>query len=357
MRILFTIGNLDAGGAEKVVATLANAFVKQGHNVGVLFVSSSNKDSFYKLNDKVEIIPLLEEGKKLSIGKKTKLLANKIKDFKPDVVSAFLNYVIFYTYYALKKIRKSNIKFIVSERNNPRAVPESFLLRKLRNHIFKKADGCVFQTEEAKAYFKGIKNSSVISNPVFLTTDNKFDYLNRERNQTILMVGSDKPEKNRTMAFKAFAQFSKEHPNHKLVIVGASSNEKEMALLKELNISENVIFAGKSNDWHEKYSSSEMFILTSDFEGMPNALLEACVLQIPCVSTNCPCGPKDILENGEKGILVNVGDYQELSNQMKKLADSKDLRNKLSDKNKETGLKYSPELISNKWIDFIKSLL
>ena len=100
-----------------------------------------------------------------------------------------------------------------------------------------------------------------------------------------------------------------------------------------------------------------MFILTSDFEGMPNALLEACALQIPCISTDCPCGPKDILEGGEKGILVNVGDYKELANQMAKLADDKKLRNNLSSKNKETGLKYSPELISDMWIDFIKSLL
>ena len=71
MRILFTIGNLDSGGAEKVVATLANAFIKKGHDVGVLFVSNSKKDSFYELDNKIEIIPLLDD-EKLSINKKTK---------------------------------------------------------------------------------------------------------------------------------------------------------------------------------------------------------------------------------------------------------------------------------------------
>ena len=155
MRILFTIGNLDSGGAEKVVATLANSFVKQGHDVGVLLVSTNSKETFQKLDESIDVIPLLGNERRLSISKKTKLLAKKIESFEPDIVVSFLNYVVFYTHFALKKIKK-NIKFVVSERNNPKAVPESWVLRKLRNHIFKKADGCVFQTEEAQSYFNKI---------------------------------------------------------------------------------------------------------------------------------------------------------------------------------------------------------
>lgn len=359
MRILFTIGNLDSGGAEKVVATLANSFAKDGFDVGILLVSTSEKETFFHLNEKISVIPLLDSSKKVSIKKKTKLLAAKIKSFNPDIVISFLNYVIFYTYFALRKLKKDKgIKFIVSERNNPKAVPESWLLRRLRNHIFKKADGCVFQTKEAQSYFKKIKKGLVIPNPVFLNNKSIFDYKNDERKQTILMVGSDKPEKNRSMAFKAFALFKKTHPKHELVIVGSASNAKELDLLDELNIENSVRFVGKSNNWHEKFSSSEMFILTSDFEGMPNALLEACALQIPCISTNCPSGgPKEILNDGKNGVLVNVGDYNSLAMEMSKLADSKQARDELSLKNKKTKIKYSSELIANKWIDFIKSLL
>ena len=357
MRILFTIGNLDSGGAEKVVATLANNFVKQGHDVCVLLVSTNSKETFYQLDEKIDVIPLLGNEGKLSIDKKTKLLAKKIESFEPDVVISFLNYVVFYTYFALKKIKK-NIKFVVSERNNPKAVPESWILRKLRNHIFKKADGCVFQTEEAQSYFKKIKNGAVIPNPVFLNNKMAFDFENNERNKTILMVGSDKPEKNRSMAFKAFALFHQNHPEHELVLVGSESNEKELSLVEELGIKSAIKFVGKSNEWHEKYISSEMFILTSDFEGMPNALLEACALQIPCISTDCPSGgPREILNKGENGILVKVNDHESLAKEMSKLADSKKLRNELSIKNKEKGLEYSPDLIADKWIDFIKSLL
>lgn len=357
MKILFTIGNLDSGGSEKVVATLANSFVDQGHIVGVLLVSSYTESAFYHLDERISIIPLLENSEKLSISKKTRLLAKKIEMFEPDVVVSFLNYVVFYTYCALKKVKK-NIKLVVSERNNPKAVPESWILKKFRNHIFKKADGCVFQTEQAESYFKNIKKGTVISNPVFLTNNTYFDYESNERNKNILMVGSDKPEKNRSMAFKAFASFHKNHFEHELHIVGSESNEKELNLLKELGIERSVRFIGKSNLWHEKYISSEMFILTSDFEGMPNALLEACALQIPCISTDCPSGgPRKILNDGKDGILVNVKDFEALAKEMSKLADSKELRNQLSRKNKEKRLQYSPDLIANKWINFIKSLL
>ncbi len=356
MRILFTIGNLDSGGAEKVVATLANSFVNQGHDVGVLLVSTNSKEAFYKLDERIDAIPLLSNEGKLSISKKTKLLAKKIESFEPDVVVSFLNYVVFYTHFALKKIKK-NIKFVVSERNNPKAVPESWVLRKLRNHIFKKADGCVFQTEEAQSYFKKIKKGSVIPNPVFLNNKTTFDYENNERNKTILMVGSDKPEKNRSMAFKAFALFHQAHPEHELVIVGSESNENELNLVKELGIESSVKFVGKSNEWHEQYASSEMFILTSDFEGMPNALLEACALQIPCISTDCPSGgPREILDNGKRGILVEVNNSEELARQMIALADNHEISKRMSLMNKDMVSKYNPNEICNRWLKFIERL-
>ena len=172
------------------------------------------------------------------------------------------------------------------------------------------------------------------------------------------MVGSDKKEKNRSMAFKAFKLFLQHHPNHKLVIVGDDSNEKEKELIKELDISQNVIFKGKDNNWHKKYASSEMFVLTSDFEGMPNALLEACALQIPCISTNCPCGgPEEILECGKNGMLVEINDHNGLAVAMETLSSNPLLRNEYSDNSKGVAEKYNPSKIGNLWIEYLKSLI
>ena len=89
MRILFAIGNLDSGGAEKVVSTLANSFVENGHHVGIVLISSAMRESFYEIGEKVEVIPLLPNNEKISISKKTKLLVKQIKRFNPNILVSF----------------------------------------------------------------------------------------------------------------------------------------------------------------------------------------------------------------------------------------------------------------------------
>lgn len=354
MKILFTIGDLNSGGAEKVVATLANNFTGKGHSVGILMISKSLEESFYNLDKNVQLIPLLDKNRKYSIKEKINKIKSEIEGFNPDTVVAFLNYVIVYTYLALKKCSNKNaIKFIVSERNNPKRVPEQLPYRLLRNHIFKKADGCIFQTQEAREYFGRLKKWSVIPNPVFLTNERKRDNINSD----ILIVGSDKKEKNRSMAFKAFSIFHKHNPQSKLIVVGANSNENEMKLVEKLSIKDSVVFAGKKKNWHSEYINSKMFILSSDFEGMPNALLEACALQIPCISTNCPSGgPKEILQNGKRGILVPVNDHIEMAKQMIALSNDNNLCERYSNINSDLKSKYDEKKISNQWLDFIYSL-
>lgn len=358
MRILFIIGNLDAGGAEKVVSTLANSF-SDANDVGILMISASESTSFYELNQNVKLIPLLKSAEKLSYFKKVRKIRDEISSFNPDIVISFLNYVIIYSWLAIRKIKKSkNIKFIVSERNNPKKVPSTILFRAIRNHIFSKADGCVFQTNDSVEYFKNIKSKKVIPNPVFLNQREQFNYLENNRDKTVLLVGSNKKEKNRPMAYKAFRKFLQEQPEYKMIVVGSYPKKKESKLINKLGIQSKIQFVGKDNNWHTKYYSAGMFILTSDYEGMPNALLEAAALQIPCISTNCPTGgPKEILEDGKKGILIKTKHYECLAEQMKKLSSDKALCNKLSDNCSDIKEKYNPQKISNEWMSYIKSIL
>lgn len=355
MKLLFTIGNLESGGAERVVATLANEFVHNNLDVYIIFLSSGSNNSFYKLDERVKIIPLLKDTKNLSIREKTIRLAKEIDQINPDIVVSFLNYVIFYTFFALKKAKNKNIKFIVSERNYPRKVPGILPLRLLRNHIFRRADGCVFQTNGSKNYFRNVRKSIVIPNPIFLNTA-LMPVVNREN--IILMVGSDKREKNRPMAFKAFSLFKLTHSNYKLVIIGSPSNKSELKLLERLNIKDDVVFLGVMNNWHEKYYTSKMFVLTSNFEGMPNALMEACALQIPCISTDCPPGgPKEIIQNNSNGILVKTNDYRSLAKSMSILADDDKLCNLFSKNNVSLKDSYNPNKISQKWIEFLQKII
>lgn len=357
MKILFVIGNLDSGGAEKVISTLANSF-SINHIVEILMISSDKNETFYKINPNIKIVPLLSINKKLSYIKKIKKIREEIISFSPDVVISFLNYVIVYSWLAIRKIKKEkNIKFIVSERNDPRRVPSIFLYRKLRNHIFSNADGCVFQTNDANDYFKKTKSSIIIPNPVFLTQKKYFDYKKNERDKTVLMVGSSKKEKNRFLAYKAFSIFNNARPDYKMMIVGSKPSRNELSYISKLGIGDKLIFSGRDNKWHSHYQSASMFILTSNFEGMPNALLEAAALQIPCISTDCPIGgPREILKNGERGILVNVGDCKKFAEAMLEIANNRSLQNHYSNQCLEISNEYSAEKISDIWIHYIKSI-
>lgn len=356
MRILFIVGDLESGGAEKVISTLANSF-SFNNDVEILMISTDKHEPFYDINSNVKLVPLLLKGKRLSHIKKIKEIRREITSFSPDVVISFLNYVIVYSWLAIKKIKKKNFKFVVSERNNPYKVPSTYIYRKLRNYIFSKADGCVFQTKDANDYFKKLKSASIIPNPVFLTRDTSFDYLNNEREKTVLMVGSNKKEKNRIMAYKAFSIFNSVKPNYKLLVVGSKPTDKELFFVNKIGISKNVQFVGKDSEWHKHYQSVSMYVLSSDYEGMPNALLEAAALQIPSISTNCPIGgPKEILKGGERGVLIKVGDYKKLAEEMIRVAGSKEIQDYYSNQCSSIAGEYDAQNIANMWIEYIKSI-
>lgn len=355
MKILFTIQHLGSGGAEKVLSLLSNEFVKKGCSVSIVLTSRYNEGIFYSLNENISVIQLTDKvGNSKSKIKKIRCLKQIILQEKPDFVVSFLSHVITLTYVA---IRNTHIKFIVSERNNPFSFPKNKLLRFFKNKAFEKADGHVYQTTDAQQYYKEINAEGVvIPNPVELTcNDNWLSCL--EKHNEITMVGSKKEEKNRLMAYKAFSIFVDKHPDYILKIYGETTEMTDESVLLDLGIKDRVVFVGKDDDWHSKAIKSRAFILTSDFEGMPNSLLEASALLIPCISTDCPVGgPREILDNGNKGALVKVGDYQELADKLSWLIDSKETQICFARANKNKRAEYSASKIADQWLNYFKKV-
>ena len=356
MKIVFTIQHLGSGGAEKVASLVCNYLAREGNDVTIILTSYYLLGVFYELEKNIKVISLYDH---LNVGsskiKKAKVLKTIISEINPDVVISFLSHVIALTYSSIKHLKT---KFVVSERNDPSSYPKNKILRILRNKAFKHADGHVYQTEFAKRYYSRINDEGVvISNPVTLSCNEKWSDTIQKKKE-IIMCGSKKPEKNRVMAYKAFSLFSKKHNDYVLRIFGESTKNEDEDILKELGISDNVVFEGKNHNWHKEAINSKMFILTSDFEGMPNSLLEALSLQIPCISTDCPIGgPKELTASGEKGVLVKVGDFQELADKMCLLAESTELCNKLSSANNDTFENYSIENIGKLWSNYLKKVI
>ena len=345
MKIVFVCDTMGAGGAERVISTLSNQFVKKGHEVSIIILSRLADSSFYQLDKKIEQ-RFLTKGLKKDIGffKKAKLLRKNILETSPDIVISFLSYVCIYTWWALKN---TNVPYIVSERNDPnhRGIFKQLLL----NKAFKNAAGCVFQTVDAESWYKNIikNNTAVIYNPVnleFVPSEIS------ERKKQILYVGRFSEQKNCLMLIDAFKIFSDKHPDYVLKMYGGGSQEDLIrSRIKEVGLDDRIQIHSSSKTWQKDECNSSIFVLPSLFEGMPNVLAEALCLGIPSVSTNCTIGgPKELKKLFPNLLrLTNTISSDDLAAEMELSLDthssSYSIPNELSE-----------DLISDKWIEFIE---
>ena len=351
MRISFIIDQMRTGGAERVIANLSNQFVSQGHDVSVVMLNETSEQSYYPVDDGVRLIPIKRDYKKNNPLKKILLLRNCIRDTTPDIIISFLYHINVYTYLASLGLR---IPHIVSERNDPRSSPKSKLLRISRCFVFNAADGCVFQTKNAKEFFsaKIRSGSEIIPNPVVLMHTPKEPF---DREKKITAAGRLVPQKNYDMMIRAFSAFSEKFPDYRLVICGEGSARTSIeALIRELGMENSVELLGQVENPHEIIYNSTAFALSSDYEGMPNALLEAMALGVPSVSTDCPCGgPSDLINDGENGMLVPVGDAGAMAAAFEAIATNSEFGEKLSAGAKPLRTAYSVETIAERWLEYM----
>ena len=181
----------------------------------------------------------------------------------------------------------------------------------------------IFQTEMAKSFFPDAiqKKGVVLKNPV--DAQRIPEQYTGERERVIVGAGRLSQQKNMPLLLKAFARFAPNHPEFKLRIFGEGELREELTeLARSLQIAGQVELPGRSTALLEKMNSSAMFVLSSDYEGMPNVLLEAMCMGMPCISTDCPSGgPRELIKDGVNGLLVPVGDEAALYEAMERMAD------------------------------------
>ena len=176
------------------------------------------------------------------------------------------------------------------------------------------AKGIIFQTQMAKSFFPEYiqKKGFVLQNPVDSSRIPN-PYIGK-RKKVFAAVGRLEPQKNFPMLIKAFSEFHKEEKDYKLVIYGEGRERINIEnLIKELHLENFVSLPGRNKDVLNCINDCAAFILSSDYEGMPNALIEAMCMGMPVISTDCPSGgPKEIIENEKNGLLIPVNDAQRM---------------------------------------------
>lgn len=367
MKILFCIDTMIKGGAERVVANLANYLVA---NNDIYIVTLKNTEVMYEIKDNVKVIKLDEEefetvqkAKKKNFLHKVFKNIDRLKKYKNVVLNNEIDVIVSflpmpsYLSAIVGKITKK--KLIISVRNDPKIEYSSKINYFLMKKLYKYADKLIFQTQEAKEYFdeeiqrKGI----IIPNPLnSIYVDSCYS---GERRKEIVCVGRLEEQKNHRLLIRAFSHISKKFPDYKLGIYGEGSLQDELEeIIEQLNLNNKVILHGVSNNIKQDIEDAMLFILTSDYEGMPNALMEAMALGLPVISTDCPCGgPRFLINNKENGILIPVGDEQALIKEIEFLLNNRDEAIKMGKKASKISNILAPTIISKKWEEAISELL
>lgn len=317
--IVIVTRSMFAGGAERVIAQLANYFVEQ--HIQCTLITIDNEKILYDLHPEIKIIPIGNKANKKVIDKfkRYKLVRKIVRKLNPSVVLSMPEDIGIYVIFALLGL---HIPVYVSERNNPWVMPDVKVTRILRKVMYPFAKGIIFQTEMAKSYFPGSiqKKGIVLGNPVDASRiPVPYD---GERERIIVGAGRLDAQKNFQLLISAFADFVKEQPNYKLYIYGEGRQRAELEnLIKNFGISEKVQLPGRKSNLLELMNSAAMFVLSSDFEGLPNVLIEAMCMGMPVISTDCPSGgPKELIHDNVNGLLIPVGDREGLVASMRKLS-------------------------------------
>ncbi|MGW8115522.1 glycosyltransferase [Caproicibacterium sp. NSD3] len=356
-RLMFYIGSMQMGGANRVMANLTKYFVNKDVKVTLINdVIPCNKKE-YAVDRKVHRVYLQNNIK-------NKLLKNIIMMFKlrkliwednPDAVISFMgppNYRLLLSTIGMKT------KKIVSVRNDPYKEYGNGIKKYVSRIVFSLSDGCIFQTNDAAMYFsdKLRERSKIIFNPVATK------FYNQERkleNKEIAVVGRLVAQKNPELALRAFALICNKYPEYTLSFYGEGELKNHLYhLANELKVQDKVFLRGTVNDIEIRLSSVAVYILSSDYEGMPNALMEAMAVGIPIIATDCPCGgPRILLENKNQGLLVPCNNVKSMSLALEKILSDDLLRTTMRSESRKRAEQFYPDKVYRQWESYIDELL
>ena len=345
MKIIFIIPNMTGGGTERVISLLSNEYVRRGFEVAIM--QFAGYEHAYALNDKVEDFSVAPKsnGNPLVMIKR---LAAMRRYFRKNPDSCVFAFCVMGAVFSVMTARGMKRPVLVAERNSP----DSCNVKALRNWAYRRAGRITFQTRDGISYFPEEigKKAVVIPNPVDADVPPRHT---GSRGHRIVTVGRLHKQKNQALLLEAFAEFTKKFPDYELHIYGEGELEgqlKEQA--SRLQIDSLVVWHGFQADVREQIKDAAMFVLSSDYEGISNSMLEALAMGIPTISTDCPIGGARIyIKPEESGLLVPVGDKAAMARAMCRIASDEALSSRLSEGAARIREQYCVERIAEKFLE------
>lgn len=397
-KVVMVIPHMVGGGAERVAAQIMNKLNERGYDTRFILTSAKKNEVVRSdLNEKTDLILLTEEmktetaGQKIahiparaystifgklyekqgkyvpaSIGKATiewqyhreiKWLRNYLKQNLDITVIVFLQPSIPMVLLAAQGLPN---KVIISERADPNRLMKKRYGKPFIEKYYTRADAAVFQTEEAKSVYPEAisKKGTVIFNPL---KDNLPQPYHGERNKYITTFCRISNQKNLPLLVEAFSHVHSKHPDYTLRIIGDAPNEEGREVLQaidqqldKLNLKESVKLEPFMKNVHEAIIKDAMYVNSSDYEGISNAMLEAMAIGMPVVCTDCPIGgAKATITDGENGLLVPIQNSEALSSAINRVIEDKEFADKLSQNASQIREELSLDKITEKWMQLL----
>lgn len=374
MKVAYCIlGTFSSGGAERVLANKANALVKRGVEVYIITTDQAGRKPFYALDERIRCYDLdinyMSRRNRFywqkvyhywnNTRKHKQRLEALLKSLQVDItvsMNGFETSLLPNIHDGSKKVLEFHtsrpaLQFLV--RPGILGLFNRYLNFKMFFSIKKYDRFIVLTYEDAKNWMQ-YDNVEIIPNARTFESDEPLAGLDKHH---ILAVGHYTRIKGFERLIQAWSLVNREMQDWTLHIVGEGELQQALQCqIDELNLHDSVFLDGPSFNIQEKYLESSILVVSSYHEGLPMVILEAESLGVPVVSFACPCGPRDIIRDGEDGFLVPNGDIQQLANRLMELMKDEKERKEMGRRAFLNSKRFSDEAIMDKWMDLFNQL-
>ncbi len=362
-KILIYTMIMTKGGTEQLITNLANEFIK---DYEITIVTNINCPCEYKLNSKIKYICLDKKNKKneqffskiftkFSLARSKKLKQVITKE-QPNLILAVLPEPTIRAL-SLKKFFPQ-IPIIISIRNHPKKEYNFPFLKLIRNYYYKNADKIIIQNQSYSKYLKQQVQEKIEVIPNFLSPEFITDEKNTKKEKVIITVSRLEKQKNISLLIDSFANLNPKFSSYKLYICGEGSlKNKLQKQVKRLNLEDRVFLKGRVASAKEELKKASLFVLPSNYEGMPNILLEAMSLSLPVIATLSTETIQTIIKNDINGIIIPKNNKKKLTEKMEFLLSHPDIAEKMGQEAKKVKVIYHKNNVIDKWYAVLEKYL
>ncbi len=347
------------GGAERVAVTLADAWFRAGRPVTIVTTDSSAAPPFFRVPPGVDVRNLAIQANSVHLLEaivrnihRIFSIRRAVREVSPAVVISFVDVLNVSVIFACVG---TGVPVIAAERTSPANAPIGRIWTFLRDVAYRIADRVVVQTSGAYAYLHGLvgRRLTIIPNPV---PELRVERQNRN-GSCVIAIGRLGQEKGFDLLIRSFAVLAERYPGWRLTIFGDGPLRSDLeSLVMSEGLAGRVSLPGTTTDVANVLADADIFVLSSHFEGFPNALCEAMAAGVACIATDCPDGPHEIVHDGIDGVLIPPGDRDALARALGQLMNSPGERERLGGNAKQSVARFSTDHVVRQWNEVIESV-